>query len=173
MAQLIGSSSTFSGSADGIGVKTAEAAQFTCTTSGTIDTIQFFNTTADANITSVWLGIFTDGSNLPVTLLGQAQRSGTLPLNTLCSATGLSVHVVSGTVYWLALCPQGSTGQANWNDATTGAGGSLLAGASSTTMTDLSSSPGTWSPVSGFGPFQIYATGTPDGAADLNVNLIN
>lgn len=170
MTQLVGSSATATGSADSVGTGAAEAAQFTATVSGTIDTISFFNTTAAAGVTSLDLGIFTDSASLPSALIGRGARAGSLPLNTLVSVTGLSIAVVAGTVYWLALLPVGA-GQANWKDTTTGAGGTLLAGSSSTTMTTLASSPGTWTPVSGFGPFEIFATGTASGGL-TDVDLI-
>lgn len=168
MATLLGNSTNPSGVSDNAGGGFPVASQFTCTTSGTVDTIQYFNTTiADTGITGVWLGIFTDSSNQPGTLLGQAQFSGRPAANTWITATGLSVSVTASTVYWLGFDAVG-TGAINFNDGSTTRMAFTAAGGHA----DLSGAM-TWTVNAASGPLGVYATGTPAAGVDLNVVLIN
>lgn len=177
MTLLIGNNTgNPSGVAESLG-NTIFACQFTCLATGTIDTISMHETLqADATVTGMQLGIFSDDggtapNNRPQTLLGQGTFTGRPAANTDFSATGLSIPVTSGTIYWLAVVALGS-GSFNYyfNDATANGSGTLTV-LGSAAATDLSQSPGTWSPFT-IGPEPIYATGST-AALDLNIYRIN
>jgi hypothetical protein len=101
-----------------------EAFQFTAKSTGTVEELQFHtNGTANAGITGVDLGIFAEGANKPGKVLGQARASGEPATSSWIKAAGLSVHVVSGTKYWLLALPLGSN-ELHFNTAK-GSGGTI------------------------------------------------
>lgn len=161
MAQLLGNSTNTVGPADNTGPGGVSAVQFTCIQSGVVDTIQMFETTiADAGVTSVWLGIYTDLGTTPGTLLSQKQFVGRPPANNWFLTSGLAVPLLAGTVYWLGFDPVG--GNIFFNDGAT-SGGTRVA-FPTVTHPDLSGAI-TWNNVLTTGPLSIYATGTPTPAS--------
>jgi hypothetical protein len=168
MAQLLGKGTHNTGSADNIGGGQAVVSRFQATTTGTVDTLTFLTDAAYSSgtgLTSAFLGIFADSAGAVGALLGQNSVAG-IPANPFV-VTGLSVHVVSGTFYWIAALAQpagANAGTFNFNDNT--AGTANFGGVSvSTTMTSLSSAT-SWSLTATTAvPWAMFGSGTPDAVA--------
>ncbi len=85
-----------------------EAFQFTATTTGTVEEMQFrTNALANTGVTGVVLGVFAESGGKPGEVLGQATVVGEPAASSWVKAAGLSAPVVSGTKYWLVLLALG------------------------------------------------------------------
>ncbi len=121
---LVGDPSTTYSVADQTSVGREETFQFTATYTGKIEELKFrTNGTANTGVSSVVLGVFADSSGKPGEVLGQATVSGEPATNSWIKATGLSINVTSGTKYWLALLPLGTSGKQLHYNAAVSSGG--------------------------------------------------
>ncbi len=121
---LVGDPSTTYSVADQTTVGREETFQFTATYTGKIEELKLrTNGTANTGVSSVALGVFADSSGKPGELLGQATVSGEPATNTWIKATGLSISVTSGTKYWLAVLPLGTSGKQLHFNASVASGG--------------------------------------------------
>jgi hypothetical protein len=122
---LVGDPSTTYSVGDQTSVGREETFQFAATYTGKIEELKFrTNGTANTGVSSVALGVFADSSGKPGGLLGQATVSGEPATNSWVKATGLSINVTSGTKYWLAVLPLGTSGKQLHFNASVGSGGS-------------------------------------------------
>ena len=169
---LIGKDTQATGAADNTGGGDAIAQPYVCSSSGTVDTLHFFETTAaDSGMANVELGIFADNAGVPGTLLGSGTVAGSPPANAwvdcpITAASGQSLAIVSGTKYWLAFVyPSSATRNLFFND-----------GLESTNVYVLAATAGfANNPTVTFGPatvgdLSIYGSATGV-AADLNVSV--
>lgn len=121
---LVGDPSTTYSVADQTAVGREETFQFTAAYTGKIEELKFrTNGTANTGVSSVALGVFADSSGKPGKVLGQATVSGEPATNSWVKATGLSISVTSGTKYWLAVLPLGTSGKQLHFNASVGSGG--------------------------------------------------
>jgi hypothetical protein len=111
--------------ADQTSVGREETFQFTAKSSGTVKELQFrTNSTANTGVTGVELGVFAENAGKPGAVLGKAIVPGQPAANSWVNASGLSIPVVSGTKYWLAVLALGTAGeQLHFNAATVVGGG--------------------------------------------------
>ncbi len=87
-----------------------EAFQFTATSTGIVEEMQFrTNATANTGVTGVVLGVLAENAGKPGEVLGQVTVFGEPATNSWIKAAGLSTAVVSGTKYWLVLLPLGES----------------------------------------------------------------
>lgn len=91
---------TVEGTPDSSSVGTVEANQFTATTSGSVNSISIF-LDASNQATSIALGIYSDASGVPGTLLTQGSRSG-LTSGAWNSASTPAITLTAGVSYWIA-----------------------------------------------------------------------
>ena len=132
---------------------TAEAFSYTATSSGTAGNLQvYLNGTNVAS--QVVVGLYSDTSGAPGTLLGQATITAPVDgaWNTVALPTGVSV--TSGTKYWIAILGPKTKGVVGFRDQATGGTGSHTS-----SQTNLTTLPATWSDGS------TYATTSLSGFA--------
>ncbi len=156
---LIGDATTTYSVADQTSVGREETFQFTAKVTGKVEEMEFrTNATANTGITGVYLGIFAESSGKPGTVLGQAKVSGEPATSSWIKVTGLSISLTSGTKYWLAVLPLGTSGKLLHYNASVSSGGtgnleSIASGLS--TLTEESS----WETYNQ-GPVGFQALGT-------------
>ncbi|MGH2491101.1 MAG: hypothetical protein ACRDF9_06280, partial [Candidatus Limnocylindria bacterium] len=92
--------SVIEGTPDQSGVGTAEANQFTATTSGSVSSISIY-IDASNQATRFALGLYTDVSGTPATLIAQG-TSTSVQNGAWNSVTVAPTDVVAGTRYWIA-----------------------------------------------------------------------
>jgi hypothetical protein len=129
---------------------TAEAFQFTAGASGTAKHLWLYVEPTNA-ATTLHLGLYTNASNHPQTLLTSASATPTTGWNDLTVA---SASVTSGTKYWIAVL--GTGGTMRFRDGSSSSG--RAEGSAQTTLTQL---PATWSTGTtwpGSWPLSGYAT---------------
>lgn len=132
---LVGNSSTSFATADTTGAGKIEAFQYTAKETGTLGELEFrTNATANTGVTSLILGVYTDSSGTPGSVLGQKTFSGTPGTSSWIKVSGLSVSIVSGTIYWLALLPIGGTIHYNTEKASGGTGDKESSSSSNTSL---------------------------------------
>ena len=156
---LVGNNSVQSfGDTDAAG--SAEALQYTATSSGTVGSLSLYVDSGNA-ATSVNVALYSDAGGNPGTLL----TSGTLSHPTPAAWNSVAVPpaaVAAGTKYWLALLGLG--GQVNFRDVASGGGATQ-----NSAQTNLSGLPQTWSsgshwansPASFFADANVSSTPTP------------
>ena len=121
---VIGDATATYSVADQTSVGREETFQFTAKATGAIEQLELrTNGTANTGVSSVALGVFADSSGKPGKVLGQATVSGEPATNSWVKATGLSISVTSGTKYWLAVLPLGTSGKQLHFNASVGSGG--------------------------------------------------
>lgn len=150
MAFLIGQNVPANGGGDAIGAGGAVASQFVAVDSGTVDTLYFYPNGGSG--TSLWLGMFNDSANAPGSFIAEGQKASNWTTNAWNSVTGLSIPVVAGTKYWIAMCPIG--GAANFDDGTEGKPSAYIASG----LTSLSGASG-WTTGGNAGYWSLYGTG--------------
>jgi hypothetical protein len=141
VAVLIGST-TIGGGNTTFGGGDAAGTRFQAAADGTVETMSLYGRNSAADV-SVKLGIYSDSSSLPNSLLGE---TGNLPGITgadgVRTAAMLSnVPITSGTFYWLFLMVASSGSFFNASYATTGG----FRG-----DTGIASFPSTWTPAGDF-----------------------
>lgn len=123
MALLVGNATTTFSVADQTTSEREEFFQFTAAETGTLQKLLFrTNGTANTGVTSLRMGVFSEGASLPSTLLGEAVFTGTPGINSWIETTGLSIAITGGTKYWLAILPIGGTVHYNAAVASGGTG---------------------------------------------------
>lgn len=107
---VLAGETTIGATPDTISAGVAEAFQFTASRSGTSGAPGVrTGTTVNTGVTSVVLGVYSDVSNVPGTLLGEVTIFGTPGISQWIYASGLSASLTSGAKYWLAALPIGGT----------------------------------------------------------------
>ena len=142
----------------------AEAFKTTATGTGSMNKLSFYLDATSA-AASVTVGLYADNAGSPGSLLGQATLSSPAKgaWNSVTLATPVSV--TGGTAYWIALLGPTGTGTIQFRDHGNGTGSV----ASTSTQTNLTSLPSTWTsggsyfdgPVSAYGA-QAGAVAPPD-----------
>lgn len=156
MTLLVGNSSTSFAIADSTAAGKIEAFQFTSTAAGTIEELEFrTGSTANTGITSLILGVYTDSSGTPGSVLGQKTFSGVPGTSSWIKVTGLSVSIINATPYWLAVLPIGAAIHYNTSVSSGGTGDKE---SSSTANTSLIST--TWGSNFADGPIGFQALGS-------------
>jgi hypothetical protein len=121
---VIGDATATYSVADQTSVGREETFQFTAKATGKIEELELrTNGTANTGVSSVVLGVFAEKSGKPGEVLGQATAPGEPATNSWVKATGLSINVTSGTKYWLALLPLGTSGKQLHYNASVASGG--------------------------------------------------
>ncbi len=121
---VIGDAATTYSIADQTGVGREETFQFTAKATGKIEELELrTNGTANTGVSSVVLGVFADKAGKPGEVLGQGTVSGEPSTNSWIKAIGLSISVTSGTKYWLAALPLGTSGKLLHYNASVSSGG--------------------------------------------------
>ncbi len=106
---LVGDATANYSVSDQTGAGREESFQFTAKATGTLEELLFrTNATANTGVTGVVLAVFAENAGVPGEVLGSATASGAPAVSSWIKATGLSVHVTSGTKYWLIALPLGS-----------------------------------------------------------------
>jgi hypothetical protein len=110
-------------------------------------------------MTSLRLGVLNNGSGIPGSLIAEGVFSGTPPISTWVTVSGLNIAVTGGTVYWIGLLPIGGT----LNYFTAVASGGTAEADYTTAQTTLTVSGGSWV-ASTVGPsgLQGLSTGIPN-----------
>jgi hypothetical protein len=158
---ILGNSETTFTSEHATTAGTPRAFQFTAQKSASVEEIQFrTNGNANTGVTSVKLGIFKEGSAAPGVFLGEGTFTGTPTINEWIKISGLSISIISGNVYWLAVLSIG--GALHYSNH--GAGGSTIWEGGPGSQSKLETSTSGWSASSAEGPLGFYALGTPNEA---------
>jgi hypothetical protein len=134
----------------------AQANKYTATESGPIMNMSVYFNSVDSFCSDIQLGIYSDNSGTPGTLLGSSAKSaGTAGWNTKSFTS--TVNITDGTVYWLALFT-------DCDDTTK----ETPSSGNSAHMTGVSALPGTFSSeINGTTTISMYATiDTSAGATD-------
>lgn len=153
---LIGNSSTSFSTADTTAAGKIEAFQYTAKETGTLEELEFrTNATANTGVTSLILGVYTDSSGTPGSVLGQKTFSGTPGTSTWIKVSGLTISIVSGTIYWLAFLPIGGTIHYNTEKASGGTGDKESTSSSNTSLIST-----TWGSNFADGPVGYQGLGT-------------
>jgi hypothetical protein len=96
-----------------------EVYPFTAAATGLIEEISLeTNGTANTGVTSVWLGVYAEGSPAnakPEGVMQEGKVSGAPAINSLITVTGLMIPVVSGKTYWLGVVANGAALHFNRN----------------------------------------------------------
>jgi len=154
-ATLVGDSK-LEGSNDSNTAGSAEAFQYTATSTGTATKL-FVYVGSGNTATSIVVGLYTNNtSNNPATLLGQATI--TSPTKGAWNSVAIpSVAITSGTKYWIALLGPVAAGTVQFRDV--GSGGP----AQNSSQSNLSTLPATWSPGPNWAnsPMSAYAVAGP------------
>jgi hypothetical protein len=128
---------TIESNLDSTSVGVAEAFPVTATSSGQVNSINFF-LDESSGATKIYVGIYSDSSGTPGTLLTQGNTTQLFP-GTWNSVTVSSATVTSGTAYWIAIL--GSTGgNPYFNDRST-----TSCHSQTSSKSNLTSLPATWS----------------------------
>jgi len=174
-ATLVGDPSTTYSVGDQTAVGREETFQFTATYTGKIEELKFrTNGTANTGVSSVVLGVFAESSGKPGEVLGQATASGEPATNSWVKATGLSINVTSGTKYWLAALPLGTSGQLLHYNVAVGSGGTGNLESTATGLTSLKAEE-SWATFNQ-GPIGFQAIGSsslPSGPSNSAVPTIS
>lgn len=86
-----------------------EAFQYTASESGSIRELQIHSSSvANTGMTSLILGVYTDSSGTPGTVLGEGTFTGVPATNSWISVTGVNIPIIKGAIYWLAILPIGN-----------------------------------------------------------------
>ena len=142
----------------------AEAFRTTAGASGAIASISVYIDASSAARTLV-LGIYTDKSGTPGTLLTQGQLAG--PVAGWNTVSVPSANVTAGSVYWIAVLSPAGAGKITLRDV--GSAGIRSEGSSQTNLTTL---PSTWSTgqVWQSSPASVYASATATQTPILSVS---
>lgn len=140
------------------------ASQFTAATSGTVTQLLFLAGPEESSCTSLFLGLFAEGSNAPT---GAPLASGELAGKPVASQWGsvnvsaAKAQVIAGTKYWLAWLPIG--GSVNMVTAVNSGGSLLIEDGSGKTKMEAFE----WGGTAEVGPASIAAFGT-EGAGPIS-----
>jgi Big-like domain-containing protein/galactose oxidase-like protein/purple acid phosphatase-like protein len=133
----------------------AEAFQYTATTTGTANTLYVFLSSSNTASQAV-VGLYTDnGSSKPATLLAQGTINPTKS-NAWNSIAIAPVSVTAGVKYWIALLGPSGGGIVQFRDVS-GGGPSVMS-----SQTSLATLPPSWSSGASYtdSPLSAYAAGT-------------
>jgi len=147
---LVGDQTVESG-ADWNSAGTGEAFQYTATASGSVNQLNIF-LDSDSTATQAVVGLYTDASDNPGTLL--TQGTITNPVADEWNAVNISAAtVVSGTTYWIAVLGPVGAGTVRFRDVSSGGR------AQTSSQTDLTGLPATWSSGTNYtnAPMSAYA----------------
>jgi hypothetical protein len=147
---LVGSDA-IQGQQDSNAAGTAEAFQYTASSSGTVNRLYIY-IDSGSTATQVILGLYSDvGGNAPGTLLTQGTLTN--PNNGNWNSVGVSaVTVTSGAKYWIAVLAPTGSGVVWFRDVASGGKAQVSA------QTTLSALPATWSPGANYtnAPMSVY-----------------
>lgn len=161
---LVGDATTTYTTSDQTGVGRVETFQFTAAHTGTVEKLLLrTNGTANTGISSVVLGVMAENAGKPGAVLGQATFTGLPGTNVWVEVTGLSISVVSGTKYWLAMLPLGTGGSFLHFNVSKSAGGNLETIATGLTKIEAETEWATFNE----GPIGFQGLGTETPAAPL------
>jgi hypothetical protein len=150
---LVGDSAT-EGSRDNNAAGSAEAFQYTARASGTASSLSVYLDTSNT-ATPVILGLYSDtGSNAPGSLLAQATISS--PRAGAWNAAAIpATGITANAKYWIALLAPPGGGTVQFRDKATGNS------SQSSSQSNLSTLPATWSPGTRWGSSSMSAYASP------------
>lgn len=140
---------TIESNLDSNAVGSAEAFPITATVSGQVTSINFF-LDESSTATKVYLGIYSDSSGKPGSLLTQGSTAQLFP-GTWNSVSVSAANITSGTAYWIAILGA-SGGKAYFYDQNTSACSSQTS-----SQSNLTALPSTWSKGRSWGTCYISA----------------
>ena len=131
---------------------TAEAFQYTATTTGNSQNLGIYLNGTNA-ATQVTVGLYTDSSNAPGTLLGQATISS--PLDGTWNSVMLSsqVSITAGTKYWIVILAPKGDGTVGFRDQASDSG----TGSITSKKANLTTLPSTWTSGTSYSTVSLSA----------------
>jgi hypothetical protein len=130
----------------------AEAFQYTATASGTASQLNVYLDSTNA-ATSVVVGLYTNASNAPASLLAQATLTN--PVNGGWNSVAIPpTTITAGTSYWIAVLGPAGGGTIQFRDRASGGGRAQVS-----SQSNLTTLPATWSPGANYNnsPLSAYA----------------
>lgn len=159
MATLIGNTTEEASNAEP-GAGKILAAQFECTTEGTLEELHIISNKTWLGGEETFLGIAEEGAGVPGTFLESVHSVGKPKEKVAFALAGLSVKVKKGTKYWLEGLNQASAQQAFIAAKTAG---SETVRASTKKFTKLETT-SEWLAAKKAGPLTFWGTGTESGS---------
>jgi Domain of unknown function (DUF1929)/Malectin domain/Bacterial Ig-like domain/Bacterial Ig domain len=135
----------------------AEASQTTAIASGTLTKLSIFIDGANLS-TQVLVGVYTDSSGHPGTLLSTGTLNGPIA-GSWNTVNMTSASLSTGTTYWIALLSPNGAGQVKFRDRAGLSNGTKVEVSASNSLAAL---PATWASGPNYtdGPFSAYGSGT-------------